>query len=107
MVRGPEARMALPEGVLERVVQHGGANVEEALQLVSAALRPLMRGCTTFVVTHTLETLQLAGRVLFLENGRLAGDGTHNTLYRENAAYRALWEEGRQAQREPGGKEVS
>jgi ABC-type multidrug transport system fused ATPase/permease subunit len=56
-----------------------------------------MRGCTSFIVTHNLETLQLADRVLFLENGRLAGDGTHAALYREHARYRALWEEGTRA----------
>jgi ATP-binding cassette, subfamily B, bacterial MsbA len=65
----------------------------EALQLVRAALRPLMEGCTTFVVTHNPETMQLANRVLFLENGQLAGDDTHEVLYRENALYRVLWEE--------------
>jgi subfamily B ATP-binding cassette protein MsbA len=74
----------------------------EALQLVRAALRPLMEGCTTLVVTHNPETIQLAERVLFLENGQLVGDSTHDALYSENARYRALWEEGRQARRAPG-----
>jgi ABC-type multidrug transport system fused ATPase/permease subunit len=73
----------------------------EALQLVRAALRPLMRGCTTFLVTHNPETIQLAERVLFLENGELVGDGTHDALYAGNARYRALWEEGEQARRAP------
>jgi ATP-binding cassette subfamily B protein len=65
----------------------------EALQLVRAALRPLMAGCTSFVVTHNPDTIQLADRVLFLENGQLVGDGTHEMLARENDRYRALWEE--------------
>jgi ABC-type multidrug transport system fused ATPase/permease subunit len=71
----------------------------EALQLVRAALRPLMEGCTTFLVTHNPETIQLADRVLFLENGELVADSTHQSLYSENARYRALWEEGDQARR--------
>jgi ABC-type multidrug transport system fused ATPase/permease subunit len=66
----------------------------EALQLVRAALRPLVEGCTTFLVTHSAETIELADRVLFLENGQLAGDASHATLYAQNASYRALWEEG-------------
>jgi ABC-type multidrug transport system fused ATPase/permease subunit len=65
----------------------------EALQLVRAALQPLMEGCTTFVVTHNPDTIQLADRVLFLENGELAADGSHERLYAENARYRQLWEE--------------
>jgi ABC-type multidrug transport system fused ATPase/permease subunit len=74
----------------------------EALQLVRAALRPLTEGCTTFLVTHNPETIQLADRVLFLENGQLTGDGTHEALYGENARYRALWEEGENTRRRPG-----
>jgi ABC-type transport system involved in cytochrome bd biosynthesis fused ATPase/permease subunit len=57
-------------------------------------------------VTHNLETIQLADRVLFLENGRLAADGTHAALYREHARYRALWEEGSRARgRVPAGRD--
>ncbi|MBW3559249.1 MAG: ABC transporter ATP-binding protein/permease [Proteobacteria bacterium] len=65
----------------------------EALQLVRAALRPLMAGCTTFIVTHNLDTIQLADRVLFLEGGRLVADGAHQALYTQEPRYRALWDE--------------
>ena len=69
----------------------------EALALIRTALRPLMAGCTSFLITHNLETIQLADRVLFLENGQLMGDGTHEWLYADNARYRSLWEEGSRA----------
>jgi subfamily B ATP-binding cassette protein MsbA len=65
----------------------------EALRNVRTALRSLMAGRTTFLVTHNLETLQLASRVLFLEQGRLVGDGTHEALYAGVASYKALWDE--------------
>jgi ABC-type multidrug transport system fused ATPase/permease subunit len=65
----------------------------EALQLVGTALRRLMEGCTSFLVTHHPETILLAGRVLFLEAGRLVGDDTHEMLLRANDRYRALWED--------------
>jgi ABC-type multidrug transport system fused ATPase/permease subunit len=74
----------------------------EALQLIRAALRPLMEGCTSFIVTHNPEVIQLAERVLFLENGQLVGDGTHEALYSESARYRMLWEEGSHTRRRPG-----
>jgi ABC-type multidrug transport system fused ATPase/permease subunit len=64
----------------------------------------LIDGCTTFVVTHNPETIRLADRVLFLENGQLVGDSTHETLYTQNTSYRALWEEESQARRAPTGK---
>ncbi|MFL6652586.1 MAG: ATP-binding cassette domain-containing protein, partial [Sulfurifustaceae bacterium] len=65
----------------------------EALQVVLAALRSLMSGCTTFIVTHNLETIRLAERVLFLDSDRLRGGDTHEKLYAHNPHYRALWEE--------------
>ena len=72
----------------------------EALQLIRAALKPLMAGTTSFIVTHNLETLQLADRVLFLESGVLAGDGTHEALMSGNPRYRALWEDDGSPRRE-------
>jgi ATP-binding cassette subfamily B protein len=68
----------------------------EALQLIRDGLRRLMDGCTCFLVTHNAETIWLADRVLFLENGRLVGDSTHQALYSQNARYRALWQAGSQ-----------
>src|SRR3954464_3624431 len=45
IVGGPEARIAMAEGVLERVVQHGGAHVQEGLHARSAPahLLPLVQ----------------------------------------------------------------
>lgn len=65
----------------------------EALKHVCTALRSLMAGRTAFLVTHNAETLQLASRVLFLEQGRLIADGTHEALYAGIASYKALWDE--------------
>ncbi|MDQ4079581.1 MAG: ABC transporter ATP-binding protein/permease [Gemmatimonadota bacterium] len=74
----------------------------EALQLIRTALRQLMAGSTALIVTHNTETLQLATRVLFLENGALVGDGTHEALFSANAQYRALWEDQSRTRREAG-----
>src|SRR5438876_2023579 len=63
----------------------------EALRHVRTALKSLMAGRTTFLVTHNAETIQLAPRVLFLEEGRLVADSTHEALYAGNASYKALW----------------
>lgn len=65
----------------------------EALQLVRAALKPLMEGATSFIVTHNLDTVELANRVIFLENGRLAADGDHRSLLRLEPRYSALWKD--------------
>jgi ATP-binding cassette subfamily B protein len=35
---------------------------------------------TTLLVTHRIDLLRQAPRILFLENGELTGDGTHEEL---------------------------
>jgi ABC-type multidrug transport system fused ATPase/permease subunit len=51
-----------------------------------------MRGRTTFVITHRLHTLELANRIIVLENGRLAAIGTHAELMVSCAPYQRLQE---------------
>lgn len=45
---------------------------------------------TTLVVAHRVATIRLADRVLFLDRGRLVGDGTHDELLAGDARYAAL-----------------
>lgn len=63
----------------------------EALQFTILALRKLMAGCVTFIVTHQSDMVEMADRVLFFDQGNLVGDGTHQTLLAENSSYEALW----------------
>jgi ATP-binding cassette subfamily B protein len=66
-----------------------------ALDTVSEAmlfegLRALQRGRTTFVIAHRLSTVRNADRILVLDRGRIAGDGTHEELVRSNPLYARL-----------------
>ena len=45
---------------------------------------------TTIVVAHRVATIRLADRVLFMDDGRIAGDGPHDELLATNDAYAAL-----------------
>jgi len=45
---------------------------------------------TTVVVAHRVATIRLADRVLFLDGGRVAGDGTHDELLARDPQYVAL-----------------
>lgn len=62
----------------------------EALYQVGAALKQLMVGRTSFLVAHRSETVQLAARILLLDQGRLVAEGTHEALLADNALYRTL-----------------
>lgn len=58
---------------------------------VHAAIDRLMYGRTTFVIAHRLSTLRRASRLLVLDEGRLAGLGTHEELLATCPTYRSLW----------------
>jgi subfamily B ATP-binding cassette protein MsbA len=59
---------------------------------VQTAIDRLMRGRTTIVVAHRLSTLRNADRLLILEDGRMAGLGSHDELLEGCALYRRMWE---------------
>jgi ATP-binding cassette, subfamily B, bacterial MsbA len=59
---------------------------------VQAAIERLMRGRTTFLIAHRFSTLREADRILVLDQGRVAGLGTHEELVAACAVYRHLWE---------------
>ena len=56
------------------------------------AIDRLAAGRMTIAVAHRLSTLRSAGRILVLEDGRVAGLGTHNELLAASPVYRRLWE---------------
>ena len=58
-----------------------------------AALRPLLDGCTVFIVVHRPSTVALAQRSILLDEGRLVAVGTHHDLLDREARYRAVLSE--------------
>ena len=59
---------------------------------VQRAVDRLVAGRLVISVAHRLSTLRNAARILVLENGRVAGLGTHGQLLERCPAYRRLWE---------------
>jgi ATP-binding cassette subfamily B protein AbcA/BmrA len=60
---------------------------------VQEALDTLMRGRTTLVIAHRLSTVVGADRILFLEDGRITGSGTHEELVQTHQLYRTFAEQ--------------
>jgi ATP-binding cassette subfamily B protein len=54
---------------------------------IHGALKTLMEGRTTLIIAHRLSTISLADRVVLLQHGRIAADGTHADLMATVPAY--------------------
>ncbi len=91
---GQRQRLALTRALLRRprvlVLDDATSAVDPTIE--AAILRDLRAtlACTTLVVAHRLSTIELADRVVFLADGKVAGTGTHQHLLAADPAYSRL-----------------
>lgn len=60
--------------------------------LIQKALNALMKDKTVIMIAHRLSTIRNADHILVMDNGKLAGQGTHETLLAEGGRYRHMWD---------------
>lgn len=53
-------------------------------------LKQTRQGKTTILIAHRISTIEQMDKVLFIDGGTVAGFGTHESLYAQNAAYRKM-----------------
>lgn len=59
--------------------------------LIQKGMEALMKGRTSFVIAHRLSTIRRANRILVIEDGKIAEQGTHAELLRMHGHYYRLY----------------
>ena len=64
----------------------------ESENLITEAIERIMRGRTSLVIAHRLNTIRHADRIIVLDSGKIVEEGTHQRLLDKNGLYTKLYE---------------
>ena len=106
---GQNQRLALARALLHNspvyIFDEATSNIDvESEEAILAVIKKLVSTKTVIMITHRLANVTDADRICCLENGEVAGIGTHEELLVSCPAYAALWKT--QKELEDFGKET-
>lgn len=61
--------------------------------LIQKALKELSRNKTTLLIAHRLTSVQKVDRILVVDSGKIAEEGTHDELLKKGGLYKSMWDE--------------
>ena len=75
------------------ILDDSTSNVDvETEHLIRNALDKLIKGRTTFIITHRLPIIKNANLILVLKDGQIVERGSHNDLMAKNGLYRQIYQ---------------
>lgn len=75
--------------ILDEFTSQADAETEVEVHRI---IREFVKGRTTFLITHRFHTLEIADRIVVLDQGRVAAEGTHAELLKSCSVYQRLHE---------------
>jgi ATP-binding cassette, subfamily B, bacterial MsbA len=85
------ARMFLRQPKILIMDEPSSALDNESEQLIQQALKRLTQGRTTFIIAHRLSTIRNADRIVVIDSGRVAEQGSHDELLARKSIYWHLY----------------
>ena len=93
---GQKQLISLARAVLARpelfIMDEATSSVDTLTEaLIQRGMEALMQGRTSFVIAHRLSTIRRANRIIVIEDGKIAEQGTHAELLKQHGHYYRLY----------------
>lgn len=93
---GEKQRLSIARAILKEapvvLLDEATASLDPENEVeVQKAINTLIEGRTVIVIAHRLKTIRNADKIIVLEGGHIAEQGTHDELLRNQGLYHKLW----------------
>lgn len=94
---GERQRLAIARALLKKseiiLFDEATSSLDNKTQAaITQAIHNISDEYTVLIIAHRLSTIKECNRILVLDHGKIVGEGTHESLLKENKYYRELYE---------------